>query len=220
MMNIALLYHDAINRETLRKQLRAIAKANPRVLITFDDAGTGAYAYIADDLEANSLRGHFFIRPNRIGEQNFLQSSQIRDLRKRGHAIGSHLGLSPSRVSRYTLGDVIHEFSRNSSALAETLGVPARTASVPGGHYSSKLIRAASIAGLETVLTSEPTLETDVVEGCTLQGRFMITRSTPSITAAALAYGAFLPRLRQSIFWHLKRPSELTSLVPQLHRHG
>ena len=220
MTNIALLYQDAINRETLRKQLRAIAKANPKPVITFDDAGAGAHTYMADDIEGSNLRGHFFVRTSRAGQQNFLQPAQIRDLHKRGHVIGIHLGLRPTRVSRSTLGDVIHEFSRSSSELAEILGVPARTASVPGGQYSSKLIRAAAIAGFETVFTAEPTLETDVVEGCTLRGRFTITRSTSTITAAALAYGAFLPRLSQSIFWHLKRPLELTSLVPQLHRHG
>jgi hypothetical protein len=220
MTSIALLYHDAIDRQTFRNHVSAIAKANPKVLLTIDDASLDAHAHMADELEAGGLRGQFFVRTSRIGAQRFLQPSHIHELRKRGHVIGTHLPLGTKRISCSTLGDVIHEWSRVNGVLADILGEPVRSGSVPGGHYPSKLARAAAIAAIETVFTSKPTLDTEIVEGCTLRGRFTIKRHSSATTAAALARGAFLPRLRQSVFWNLKRHLELTALVPQLHRHG
>jgi peptidoglycan/xylan/chitin deacetylase (PgdA/CDA1 family) len=220
MTTVALLYHHAADPALFRNHVGVIASTNPRVLLTFDDAGLDAYSYIADELEARGLRGYFFIRADRIGEDGFLQSCHIRELRRRGHIIGGHLFAKPSRISRYTLGDVIHEFSQTCSVLHDITGERIVAASVPGSHYPSKLARAAAIASIETVFTAEPTLDADSVEGCTLQGRFTIEPHTSLTTAAALARGAFLPRLGQSIFWNLKRYLELTALVPQLHRHG
>ena len=220
MTTVALLYHNTADRITFRNHVDVIAKTNPGVLLTFDDAGLNAYSYIADELEAHDLRGYFFIRADRISEDGFLQSSHICDLRRRGHIIGGHLYVKPSRISRSTLGDVIHEFSHTCSVLHDILGERIVATSVPGSHYASKLARAAAIASIETVFTAEPTLEANSVEGCTLQGRFTIELRTSVSTAAALARGAFLPRLNQSICWNLKRYLELTALVQQLHRHG
>src|ERR1051326_8567765 len=172
-------------------------------MLTFDDARLDACTYIADELEARGLRGYFFIRSNRIAEQG--QASDIRKLRDRGHVIGGHLDVKRSRILRYTLGDVIHEFSRHCSVLHEILGTHITAVSVPGSHYPSKLASAAAVASIETIFTSEPTLDADSIEGCTLQGRFTITPHTSATRAAALARGALLPRLGQSVFWNLKR---------------
>src|SRR5262249_31258361 len=157
-------------------------KANPRALFTFDDPALNAHAYIADELEARGLRGYFFICANPVGEQGFLDASHIGELRRRGHIIGVHLPVKPSPGSRYTLGEVIHEFSRNSWILHDILGERLVAASAPGSHYPSKLTRAAAIAGIETVFTSEPTLDAESVEGCMLQGRFSIKPHTSATT--------------------------------------
>src|SRR6266849_8169014 len=109
MTEIALLYHDVVNadefdssgfagadasiyklvRETFQNHLNAIAAANPSALLTFDDGGLSAYSQIVDELEERGWRGHFFIATNWIGKPGFLNSSQISELRSRGHIIGS-----------------------------------------------------------------------------------------------------------------------------------
>jgi peptidoglycan/xylan/chitin deacetylase (PgdA/CDA1 family) len=225
MKEIALLYHDVVGgdgfessgfpggdaaiyklpRKTFLRHLDAIAKANPNVLLTFDDGGVSGYSYIADELEERGWRGYFFTATNWIGKPGFLNVSQIRDLRERGHIIGSHSCSHPSRISRYTLGDIIHEWSRSSAILTDILGERVLTASVPGGYYSEKVARAAAIAGLETLFTSEPTTHTDLVEGCAVKGRFMIQRNTSARTAAALARGAVIPRFKQFVWWNSKK---------------
>src|ERR1051325_8783764 len=118
------------------RHLDAIVKANSRALLTFDDVDVSAYSYIADELEERGWRGYFFIATNWIGKPRFLNVSQIRDLRKRGHTIGSHSCSHPARISRYTLGDIIHEWSRSSAVLTEILGERVLSASVPGGYFS------------------------------------------------------------------------------------
>jgi peptidoglycan/xylan/chitin deacetylase (PgdA/CDA1 family) len=225
MTEIALLYHDVVGtddfdssgfeggdaaiyklpRKTFLNHLDAIAKASPSVLLTFDDGGVSAYSYIADELEERGWRGYFFVATNWIGKPRFLNRSQIRELRERGHTIGSHSCSHPSRISRFTLGDIIHEWSCSSAVLSDILGEKILTASVPGGYYSEKVARAAALAGLETLFTSEPTVQTEVVEGCMVKGRFMIQRSTSARTAASLARGAVLPQFQQFVWWNSKK---------------
>jgi peptidoglycan/xylan/chitin deacetylase (PgdA/CDA1 family) len=225
MTKIALLYHDVVGENefdssgfagadaaiyklpspAFRNHLDAVARANPKVLLTFDDGGVSAYSHIADELEERGWRGYFFIATNWIGKPGFLHSSQIRELRERGHIIGSHSCSHPSRISYYTLGDIIHEWSRSSAVLSDILGERVVTASVPGGYYSEKVARAAAIAGLETLFTSEPTTHTNLVEGCLVKGRFMIQRTTSASKAAALARGAALPEFQQFVWWNSKK---------------
>ena len=225
MREIALLYHDvvrtddfdssgfagadaAIYKVPLKKfqdHLTAISGVTPGAIFTFDDGGISAYSYIADNLEERGWRGYFFIATNWIGKPGFLNNSQIRELRERGHIIGSHSCSHPSRISRYTLVDIIHEWSRSSAVLSDILGEPVLTASVPGGYYSKKVAGAAALAGLETLFTSEPRTHTDLVEGCLVKGRFMIQRTTSARTAAALARGAVVPQLRQFVWWNAKK---------------
>ncbi len=225
MTNVVLLYHDVVQNgefdssgfpggdaaiykldvDKFRHHLDAIRVANPGATLTFDDGGISAHIYIADELEKRGWHGYFFIATNWIGKRGFMNAAHIRELRDRGHIIGSHSCSHPTRISRYTLGDIIHEWSRSSAILAEIIGERVASASVPGGYYSDKVARAAAIAGVETLFTSDPTVRSDVVEGCAVRGRFMVQRHTSPRTAAALARGAVFPQARQVVSWNLKK---------------
>jgi peptidoglycan/xylan/chitin deacetylase (PgdA/CDA1 family) len=225
MKNVILLYHDVVNDggfessgfpgsdaavykievKKFRQHLDAILRANPAVTLTFDDGGVSSHTYIADELEKRGWKGYFFITTNWIGQPGFLDANHIRDLRNRGHIIGTHSCSHPARISRYTLGDIIHEWSRSSAILADIVGKPIQSGSVPGGYYSEKVARAAALAGLETLFTSEPTVQENLVEGCIVRGRFMIQRHTSAKTAAALARGAAFSQFRQSASWTVKK---------------
>ena len=225
MKNVVLLYHDVINngdfdssgfpgsdaavykldREKFQRHLDAIARANADVTLTFDDGGVSAYTHVTDELEKRGWKGYFFIATNWIGKSGFLDATHIRELRSRGHMVGTHSCSHPARISFYTLGDIIHEWSRSSAILADIMGERVLTGSVPGGFYSEKVARAAAHAGLETLFTSEPTTKDDLFEGCVVRGRFMIQRHTSATTAAALARGSALPQFRQFASWNFKK---------------
>src|SRR5437764_1277514 len=71
----------------------------PGVLLTFDDGDASAHAPIADVLEEHGWRGHFFVTTDHVGTPAFLTARQVRDLRGRGHVIGSHSASHPGQMS-------------------------------------------------------------------------------------------------------------------------
>ena len=173
--------------------------------LTFDDGGVSAYTIIAPMLEARGWRGHFFVTSDRIGTPGFLTAAQIRALTERGHVIGSHSCSHPARISACTSDELRHEWEDSVAALTDIVGAPVVVASVPGGFYSTAVGEAAARAGVTSLFTSEPTTRVGTVGDCVLLGRYAIWRSMPAATSGSIAAGAIVPRLRQSVWWALKR---------------
>jgi peptidoglycan/xylan/chitin deacetylase (PgdA/CDA1 family) len=215
------------NRPQTAPDLSSLAHRGTRFFITFDDGGISAFTTIAGILEEAGCRGLFFVTAGRVGQRSFMTPDQIRELRGRGHIIGSHSLSHPLRMSRCSWNEMIEEWSVSVKILSEILGERVRVASVPGGHYSKQVAQSAAQSGINTLFTSEPTASPKVVDGCTVLGRYVIRRWTSPETAAAIAAGKLAPRWRQSIFWNAKkalkamggnyyskaRTSELVSLV-------
>jgi peptidoglycan/xylan/chitin deacetylase (PgdA/CDA1 family) len=176
------------------------------VFLTFDDGELGAYTYVAGELEQHGWRGHFFITTNWIGRTGFLDRRQIRELRSRGHIIGSHSCSHPARMSYLAEKDLMREWTESCSILSEILGEQVRVASVPHGYYSKKVGRAAASTGIEVLFTSEATAATSVLDGCLILGRYSIQRGTPPSESGAIAAGRVWPRGLQTILWTAKKP--------------
>ncbi|HVG38265.1 MAG TPA: polysaccharide deacetylase family protein [Pyrinomonadaceae bacterium] len=212
-----------LDRQQFAAHLRAIAgrvqadpiTASPRLaenngvrmplLITFDDGGLSAYTHIADMLEEHNWRGHFFVTTDYIGAPSFLNREQIRELDARGHIIGSHSCSHPMRMSRCPWPQMLREWKESVAVLSEITGKPVKIASVPGGHYSRKVAATASLAGIETLFTSEPATKGRVVDDCLVLGRYAIQRWTSPEMTAAIANGEIAPRLRQTLLWNAKK---------------
>jgi len=228
MKGVALLYHDVVDdgawessgfsgpdaniyklsAGAFQDHLRAIRKANPNTVLTFDDGGASVHGRVAGLLESNGFKGLFFVATDWIGRPGFLDAQQIRDLRNRGHRIGTHSCSHPARMSHCSWEQLLDEWSRSLSILADILGEPTPLGSVPGGFYSPRVGRAAAAAGITTLFTSEPTLTVHSVGGCAVIGRFMIQQKTTAAEAAALARGDALPRYRQAIVWNCKKAAK------------
>ena len=175
------------------------------VFLTFDDGGISAHGCIAPMLESFGWRGHFFITTGRIGSSGFVSEAQIRDLRQRGHVIGSHSITHPTRMSYVPWEQMKDEWSASKARLEEILGEPVKTASVPGGFYSKKVAQAAALAGFEALFNSEPESRTHSVDGCLVIGRYAILRDMPPAISGAIAAGSFFPRWKQSLLWKAKK---------------
>jgi peptidoglycan/xylan/chitin deacetylase (PgdA/CDA1 family) len=175
------------------------------LMLTFDDGGSSAHEYIADLLEAQNWRGHFFVTTDWIGRTGFLNPAQIRDLSSRGHLIGSHSCSHPQRMSHCSVRQLEHEWNRSAAVLSDILGAPVTLASVPGGFYAPNVAETAAGAGLTTLFTSEPRTRCEVVIGCTVWGRYTIQQGVKPATAAAIASGDILPRFRQTAYWNAKK---------------
>ncbi|HXG66243.1 MAG TPA: polysaccharide deacetylase family protein [Blastocatellia bacterium] len=175
------------------------------LLITVDDGGVSAYTHMADMLEEAGWRGHFFITTGYIGSRTFLNSAQIRELRDRGHVIGSHSRSHPTRMSHCSWDEMVEEWGASVQTLSDILSERVTVASVPGGYYSKKVAAAAASQGIEALFTSEPTVRCHRVNGCLVLGRYTVQRRTSAAAVAAIAAGKIAPRLKQMLFWNLKK---------------
>jgi peptidoglycan/xylan/chitin deacetylase (PgdA/CDA1 family) len=189
-----------------------ILTADPRLprgprewVITFDDGGVSAYTHIAGRLEELGWRGHFFIATDYIGAKGFMDRAQIRELRRRGHAIGSHSCSHPLRMASCGPRQIEREWSVSVQLLSDLLGERVDLASIPGGQYSRPVAEAAAQAGVRALFTSEPTARRRRIDGCLTLGRYAVQRWTAPLTAAAIASGKIVPRARQALLWHAKK---------------
>ena len=221
-MTSSLMYHDVVaagaedssgfpgkdaalykvTPEQFDAHLGAIAGTG--VTITFDDGGIAAMC-AADTLERHRLIGHFFITTNYIGTRGFLGDRELRELRGRGHVIGSHSCSHPLRIGHCSWPQLVDEWTRSRSILTDILGEDVQVASVPGGDFAPQVAEAAARAGCARLFTSEPTREARHAFGLTLQGRFTIQRWTTADTVAALAAGDWLACARQAVVWNAKK---------------
>jgi peptidoglycan/xylan/chitin deacetylase (PgdA/CDA1 family) len=174
------------------------------LVLSFDDGGVSALR-TADALETRGLAGHFFITVNYIGTRGFATRSDIVELRRRGHSIGSHSCSHPLRMGHCAWPHLVDEWKRSRAALGDILGEDVSVASVPGGDFAPRVAEAAARAGYVKLFTSEPTGTPQYGYGLTLVGRFTIQRWTAARTAAALAAGEWLPCTRQAIVWSAKK---------------
>ena len=155
-----------------------LTRPGRHVLLTFDDGGKSAVA-IGDALTARGWKGHFFIVTGLIGSRTFLTGAEIRYLHGCGHVVGSHSDTHPDIFREQPWARMIEEWRVSRDKLAQLLGAPCRTASVPGGDSSQAVLASADAAGLEYLFTSEPVLQPQRVGTCWILGRFMPKAWTP-----------------------------------------
>jgi peptidoglycan/xylan/chitin deacetylase (PgdA/CDA1 family) len=185
-------------------------------LLTFDDGGESAATRIAGLLENHGWRGHFFVTAGKIGTKGFLNSEQIRGLRKAGHVIGSHSFSHPTRMSHCSKEELNDEWARSVKMLSEILGEPVDTASVPGGYYSSRVGETAADAGIHVLFNSEPTTAVHDLSGCLIVGRYNIFRGMPPGVSADLVSAHSKARSRQWLYWNFKKIAKKVAGRPYL----
>ncbi|HOL73333.1 MAG TPA: polysaccharide deacetylase family protein [Bryobacteraceae bacterium] len=178
------------------------------VFLTFDDGGESAATVAAGALERYGWRGHFFITTDYIGAPGFLSASQIRELHRRGHAIGSHSCSHPARISQCGWEPLVREWTESVRVLSGILGEPVRMASVPGGYHSKTVERAAIEAGIRFLFTSEPTMRTQEAGNCLVLGRYSIRRGMPPAMAGDFAAGRAGARWKEALLWNLKKAAK------------
>jgi peptidoglycan/xylan/chitin deacetylase (PgdA/CDA1 family) len=171
--------------------------------ITFDDGGVSAL-HAGEELARRSWQGHFFIVSDYVGQPGYLDWDGIRALKAIGHVIGSHSCSYPDRMADLSWEQLLGEWSHSAAVLAERLGAPVSTASVPGGLYSDVVGRAAAKAGYATLFTSLPTKRVGSINRCTLIGRYAIRRHTSAAESAAAAAGQARAWTRQRMTWRLR----------------
>ncbi|MCA9671015.1 MAG: polysaccharide deacetylase family protein [Myxococcales bacterium] len=195
----------AITARELTRRITGSGGSHKRpLMITFDDGGKSSM-YIAERLEQNGWRGHFFMTTGQIGDPAFLDADELRALHARGHVIGSHSHTHPLRMGALSASQLADEWGRSQDILEEILGERQPIASIPGGLYTREVARAARRAGVEILFTSEPTMRAWEVDGCLCLGRYFLKRTSPATEAGRYASGDPLLCYRQLAMWEAKK---------------
>jgi peptidoglycan/xylan/chitin deacetylase (PgdA/CDA1 family) len=180
---------DAIGTSGLTPELVTeidFAGASRHLLLTFDDGGKSA-VHAGAALAARGWRGHFFVITGLIGERRFLRADEIRSLRGCGHLIGSHSHTHPTPFRALRAAQMLEEWRVSCDRIAQLLGEPCTTASVPGGDISPAVLGSAATAGLTHLFTSEPWRVPRRVGGCWVLGRYSPKAGTPPARVHELA---------------------------------
>lgn len=173
-------------------------------LITVDDGGASYYHVIADRLEQRGWRGHAFVSTDFIGAPGFLTASEIRELDRRGHVIGSHSASHPARFSQCHRQHMIREWVTSRKVLEDVLGHAVQMASVPGGFFSLTVAETADEAGFRVLFTSEPVTRTDRTDACTIVGRFAVRAGADPGFSRKLVEPAHWTRSEEWASWQVK----------------
>jgi peptidoglycan/xylan/chitin deacetylase (PgdA/CDA1 family) len=154
-----------------------LSRPGRHLMLTFDDGGKSALV-IGEELSRRGWKGHFFITTGLIGQRTFLSAGEIRRLRDAGHLIGSHSHTHPDIYRDLPPDRMLVEWRQSCDRLAQILGEPCKTGSVPGGDISAEVLRSAGLSGLRYLFTSEPSPTPDLVRGCWVLGRYCAKAST------------------------------------------
>jgi peptidoglycan/xylan/chitin deacetylase (PgdA/CDA1 family) len=175
--------------------------------ITFDDGGSSSLA-AGEELARRGWRGHFFCVSDLVGRPGFIGAEEIAALRRMGHVIGSHSRTHPAQISALPWPELVQEWRASAERLGALLGEPVVSAAVPGGFYSPVVARAAAVAGVKALFTSEPVRRVRSVDGCLVVGRHAVRRPTRAATVAQAAAGRRGPWLRQRATWSVAKAAK------------
>lgn len=185
----------------------ANAFAPGRCLLTFDDGGASALP-CARLLDAYGMVGHFFVTTGRIGTPGFATEADLRALAAGGHVVGSHSHTHPPDISRLPADRLDAQWRDSTRRLADILGAPVASASIPGGFYSHAVAASAMGCGIRYLFTSEPTASVAPRGAGLLIGRYALQRGMGVDLVAALARGTGIARQRQWLWWNVKKPAK------------
>jgi hypothetical protein len=176
--------------------------------ITFDDGGLSHYTMAAGRIEARGWRGHFFVTTGMIGRRGFLNSRQIRELRARGHIIGTHSMSHPIRFARSGWQAMVREWCESRKVLSDLLGEDITAGSLPSGDFTLEVAQAAAESGLRVLFTSEPETRAHIVDGCLVVGRFVVRRGASPDFASRLTRLKRPDLAREWVIWNLKKTAK------------
>ncbi len=202
---LAELAETIVYPPVLVNEVGAETRLLPPLAITVDDGGISFHSHVAARLEAHGWRGHCFVTTGCIGRPGFLHKHHLRDLHARGHLIGSHSVTHPRRFAACTPEIMLREWSDSRHALQDILGADVTAASVPGGHFSATVARAAAAAGLDALFTSEPETRVHAIGGCRVFGRYTVRPGCRHDLPARLAHGDAALRQREWLAWNGKK---------------
>jgi len=158
--HIRLLHELNINvvclGEIFRKSSYPTLPSETTAIITFDDGHVSNYTLSAEILTGYRLKATFFITTSLIDSgDDWLTSSQLREMSANGMEIGSHTH-SHRYLNELNDGEVTRELSISKTILEGITGQTIEYLSCPGGRYKTGIAKVAKESGYTAICTSKP----------------------------------------------------------------
>jgi peptidoglycan/xylan/chitin deacetylase (PgdA/CDA1 family) len=150
-----------------------LVKGQAHVQLTFDDGNASDLEVALPALLRRGLRATFFICSSRLDQPTFLTRAQVRELRARGMAIGSH-GAAHISWRHLPADRLVEELEGSRRVLEEVCGAPMDAAACPFGAYDRTVLSGLRRAGYRRVYTSDGG---GASENQWLRARTTVTRS-------------------------------------------
>lgn len=213
--------HYKISDDAFRSHLRALesamgghctaglvdqkdSRARPDITISFDDGGSGAMAAL-DGLAEFNRKAHFLIATDYVDKPGFLTRSEIREIAKCGHAVGSHSHTHIRNMMQQPDDIVVREWITSVKFLEDTIGSKVSVASVPYGSYAPRIATLAAAAGIQHLFTSEPSAYPSTINSVKVYGRYSITEKSSAKDVVSLVENRNLARQTQWTLWNARK---------------
>lgn len=125
------------------------------LILTFDDGWACNYTNAFPILKEYSLTGIIFVVTGFIGQTNYMDWNQLREMSGSGISIQSHT-TTHKPLSELSQSEIEYELTTSKKTIEDHLGTQVNFLSLPHGVFNDKVLEMAKEAGYQAVCTSEP----------------------------------------------------------------
>ena len=125
------------------------------LVITFDDGWADNYTNVFPILREYGLIATIFVITGSVGQSNYMNWNQLREMSEAGISIQSHT-VSHKPLAQLSTAEIEYELKTSKKTIEDALGEKVNFLSLPHGVFNDKVLGMAQEAGYQAVCTSEP----------------------------------------------------------------
>ncbi|MFB6347290.1 MAG: polysaccharide deacetylase family protein [bacterium] len=154
----------------------------PTAVLTFDDGHRSHSEIVGPLLETLGIKATFFVCPGLLNDQRstkdqgneYMSSSQVKNLHASGHEIGAH-GMNHVSLQELSRKEARREVEESRDFLEELTGSRVDSFAYPYGHASDQVEDIVREAGFSRAVTTRETLLTSTDSSCFRLPRMLIS---------------------------------------------